>query len=56
MAHTNAKLRYFCNVLLYKRPRGGGVVSQAYGDVPLDRVSFWIQLLELGRTFSDFLG
>ena len=35
---------------------GGGGTFLGLWDVALDRVAFSIQLLELGRTFSDFLG
>ena len=35
---------------------GGGVLSykRLNGDVPLDGVTFSVELLEWGRTFSDF--
>ena len=35
---------------------GGGGVLKANGDVLLDGVAFSIELLELGRKFSDFWG
>ena len=41
-------------------PGGGGLLpykgQEANGDVPLDGVTFSIELLEWGRTFSDFGG
>ena len=39
------------------RAGGGGTsFSEPNGDVPLDGVAFSIELLEWGRTFSDFGG
>ena len=35
---------------------GGTSFSEPNGDVPLDGVAFSIELLEWGRTFSDFGG
>ena len=35
---------------------GGTSLSEPNGDVPLDGVAFSIELLEWGRTFSDFGG
>ena len=40
-----------------RREGGGGTsLSEPNGDVPLDGVAFSIELLEWGRTFSDFGG
>ena len=36
--------------------RGGTSLQEANGDVPLDGVALSIELLEGGRTFSDFGG
>ena len=35
---------------------GGTSLSEPNGDVPLDGVTFSIELLEWGRTFLDFWG
>ena len=45
-------------VLFRTGGRGGGgtSLSEPNGDVPLDGVAFSIELLEWGRTFSDFGG
>ena len=38
------------------RTGGGTSLSEPNGDVPLDGVAYSIELLEWGRTFSDFGG
>ena len=43
-------------VVLCLGPGGGTPLQEANGDVPLDGVAFSIELLEWGRTFSEFWG